>query len=616
MRRVQLRSRFPLALALILFCTSAAFAWVQSNLRDIGFADVGLRLSGDSITFVLEQDGSFSTNPGEPASELNAIRATFTAINGITTSDATAVDGGTFDFVGPIVDDEIPGGIAADGVNKVYFFNSDANGDFGGLAAAFFFVNTTTGIISGCDIAFNNTPASGFVWSVATPADPNTGLGPFTFDIQEVMNQEVQHCFGAEHTPVAGRFDAGTGKQVSGFTNGDFSLQASLYPFATGTIQGRTFEPDDMAFFGAVYPSATANTQGSISGTVRFSDNTGVKGAHVVAVPQSDPTKPIVGYISSVDENADVTPGNYRLTGLPPDTYLVRIEPLDGVSHPFTEGNTFFSGFVTNFPPEFYSGAAESSSDLTIGSSDAMPVTVFAGVDTPNINIIVNVVPPVPPPNDDFANATVIGAASFTDMVNTTAATTEATDPKATCSVATGADGRSVWYGFTPASNGSITATTAGSSYDTVLSVHTGSPGAFTEVACNDDVNFPVDVTSSVTFPSVANTTYHFKVSAFGGSAGGNLTFNFTSINASFRGRVKNRLTGLPIRRATVEALQGGVVIFSTTTNRRGKFTLAVTAGTYDLRASKPRFKPQTKFGQAISSGQTIGRVVFRLRPR
>ncbi len=106
----------------------------------------------------------------------------------------------------------------------------------------------------------------------------------------------------------------------------------------------------------------------------------------------------------------------------------------------------------------------------------------------------------------------------------TTPATTEAGDPTPSCGK--GARSKSVWYQFTAPSDGTISADTFGSSYDTVLSVFSGSCGTLTgtEVACNDDTG---GSQSQVSFAAAAGATYHFMVSAFKDD-GGTLVFNVT----------------------------------------------------------------------------------------
>jgi subtilisin family serine protease len=75
---------------------------------------------------------------------------------------------------------------------------------------------------------------------------------------------------------------------------------------------------------------------------------------------------------------------------------------------------------------------------------------------------------------------------------------------------------QSVWWTWTAPHSGNASLTAAGSSYDTALAVYTGNTVAgLTEVACNDDEDFPVLVTSKVTFPATVGTTYQFAVDGF-----------------------------------------------------------------------------------------------------
>lgn len=132
------------------------------------------------------------------------------------------------------------------------------------------------------------------------------------------------------------------------------------------------------------------------------------------------------------------------------------------------------------------------------------------------------------PANDNFANAQPLtGFCSSTPGTNV-AATKEPGEPNHAGNVG----GASVWYVWTPVINGQTTMTTAGSDFDTLLGVYTGSSvSSLTQVAANDDVNPPSDTTSSVTFNAVAGTTYHIAVDGyFGPSHGlheGHIAFNW-----------------------------------------------------------------------------------------
>jgi hypothetical protein len=68
-----------------------------------------------------------------------------------------------------------------------------------------------------------------------------------------------------------------------------------------------------------------------------------------------------------------------------------------------------------------------------------------------------------------------------------------------------------------------------GSSYDTILTVYTGSCGSLRETACNDD--FGSGVESQITFDATAGTTYLIEVTDFDDRPGGGMlvfTLRFT----------------------------------------------------------------------------------------
>jgi hypothetical protein len=87
---------------------------------------------------------------------------------------------------------------------------------------------------------------------------------------------------------------------------------------------------------------------------------------------------------------------------------------------------------------------------------------------------------------------------------------------------ADGVGGASIWYRWTPTANGSATVTMAGSDFDTVLGVYTGSTvGGLTLVADNDDEDNPNGIyTSKVTTRVTAGTTYRISAGGYAGDTG------------------------------------------------------------------------------------------------
>lgn len=132
--------------------------------------------------------------------------------------------------------------------------------------------------------------------------------------------------------------------------------------------------------------------------------------------------------------------------------------------------------------------------------------------------IEIDVIAPPAPPNDDFNHATVIPSVPFTTSEDVSSATVAFDDPFCINR------NQTVWFAFTPAQNMRLQANTLGSSYDTTLSVYTGTRGALSQVGCNDDSSGTLQ--STVPFDAVAGVTYYFEVSSFSSVSPANLVFN------------------------------------------------------------------------------------------
>ena len=130
--------------------------------------------------------------------------------------------------------------------------------------------------------------------------------------------------------------------------------------------------------------------------------------------------------------------------------------------------------------------------------------------------------PGVRPANDNFANATVLYSRSGTvsDYGRNIGATREAGEPNH----AGVTDGHSVWWQWTAPLDGTMTVTTNGSNFDTVLAVYSGtSLAGLTLVGANDDEESKAQNptpsrkrTSFVSFDATGGTTYYFAVDGWG----------------------------------------------------------------------------------------------------
>ena len=131
-----------------------------------------------------------------------------------------------------------------------------------------------------------------------------------------------------------------------------------------------------------------------------------------------------------------------------------------------------------------------------------------------------------PPSNNDFADATVLGAQPPQAVFGTNRLSDkEAGEPDH----AGDPGGHSVWFSWTPTTSEPVKISTCTSfdNFDSVLAVYTGSEvGALTEVASNDEAADPVmfpgcaGANSEVVMNAVAGTTYKIAVDGGGGVVG------------------------------------------------------------------------------------------------
>src|SRR5262249_6399833 len=124
------------------------------------------------------------------------------------------------------------------------------------------------------------------------------------------------------------------------------------------------------------------------------------------------------------------------------------------------------------------------------------------------------------PSNDRCSGA--IALQNGVMRVDSTAYATSTGDPAPTC---VSSFGNGLWYTVTPTANGTLTLSTCGSNFDTVLQAYTGSCNALAPVpqGCNDDNGPSCSATqASLSFTATTGVTYHILAGGYG-SATGNL---------------------------------------------------------------------------------------------
>jgi len=154
---------------------------------------------------------------------------------------------------------------------------------------------------------------------------------------------------------------------------------------------------------------------------------------------------------------------------------------------------------------------------IAVDGSIGVPgnVTPFSG------NLVLSWSPRLDGSNDNFVEAQILAGTSGSVAGTNVGASKENGEPNH----AGDRGGRSVWHSWTAPFNGPVIFTTAGSDFDTVLAVYTGTNvNALTLVAGNDDSPYadnPTHIlTSSLTFTANAGTTYQIAVDGSGGRFG------------------------------------------------------------------------------------------------
>jgi len=244
---------------------------------------------------------------------------------------------------------------------------------------------------------------------------------------------------------------------------------------------------------------------GAVSGTLK-AEGTGapLPGSTVYAVITDGKT---------VAAASDVTGTDYVLSGLPPGSYYIRT--LNQL------------GYVD----EVYHDLPCIECDVTAGQL----VTVTGTATAPGVDFVLSPLPDAP--NDLCADALEIASTPFTHRVSTARATGAYDDAPQSCGGLGTTMSKSVWYQFTPPATGILTVSAAGSTYDTVISVSTGSCGAFEEIQNGCFVNAAPDPYLGVPSGSgrlrvllTAGTTYTIQVAAGKGIGGTlNLRVDFRS---------------------------------------------------------------------------------------
>ena len=160
------------------------------------------------------------------------------------------------------------------------------------------------------------------------------------------------------------------------------------------------------------------------------------------------------------------------------------------------------------FPTETLTQIVARMTETGVSITDSRNQLTF-----PRLNLAAAVTPPA---NDLFANRSPLNG----DTGQTTSKNATASKETGEPNHAGAADGKSVWWSWTPANTGVAAVDTHGSNFDTLLAVYTGTVVTdLTSVASNDN-DGSAGNTSGVSFTAQAGTTYQIAVDGVNGAVG------------------------------------------------------------------------------------------------
>ena len=289
----------------------------------------------------------------------------------------------------------------------------------------------------------------------------------------------------------------------SGFGGLNFMHCAYFGNSATFTVQaGQTYYIQA----GSVY-SSSGNLQLNLQELPRPANDDFVNAKIVDTLPFSD----------TVDiTNATIEPGEPQIGGVPPNktvwysftpTITTLVQADMAGSNYYDTNYYLYEATGSGFNGLKYLQSMYYGSPGTFLAQAGVAYYIQAGNIYGGSGILQMNIKELPrPANDDFSNATVVSLPlPFDHTVDTQYASRQTDEPTPFCAY-NGPGTRSVWYAFTPAISGSVSANASSYAFTPVLAIYTGnSLTSLTQMGCQNYGNL-------LTFHVNAGTTYYFQV--------------------------------------------------------------------------------------------------------
>ena len=165
---------------------------------------------------------------------------------------------------------------------------------------------------------------TGHITEADIQIDPS--VVPNHYNLQLLVEHEVGHLLGLDHSAV---------------------LSSVMYPFV-GRGAGATLDSDDIVAISSLYPrvdpaATTATLSGQLTG-----DNGGIYAGQVVAL--NDKGQPVAAALTNQQ-------GDFEIDGVPPGTYRLYAEPLDGPVEVKNLSGSWQNAKTYSFPTAFFDGA-------------------------------------------------------------------------------------------------------------------------------------------------------------------------------------------------------------------------------------------------------------------